>query len=268
MSEYISTFDGLELYFHKEVDASAKAVCVIVHGLCEHQGRYDYLAEKFHEAGIGTYRFDHRGHGKSEGEEAHYDDYTQILKDVNVVVDKAIEENPDRKVFLLGHSMGGYAVALYGAMYPGKRLSGIVSSGALVRDNRGLIRGVPSGLDPHTRLPNKLGDGVCSVKSVVDWYGKDPLNRKSFTAGLCYSILSGIDWFSTHSKQFAYPVLMLHGQNDGLVSYKDTLEFFDMVSSVDKQYKIYGGLYHEIFNEYCRDETISDAIHWIENRWA
>lgn len=30
--------------------------------------------------------------------------------------------------------------------------------------------------------------------------------------------------------------------------------------------KIYGGLFHEIFNEYCRDEVIGDTIHWIEKR--
>lgn len=266
MSQYINSFDNLKLYLNKEVDASAKAICVIVHGLCEHQGRYDYLAQKFHDAGIGTYRFDHRGHGKSEGEESHYDDFREIEKDVNTVVERAIDENPNRKIFLLGHSMGGYAVALYGAMYPGKRLDGIISSGALVRDNQHLIRDVKKGLDPHTRFPNALGSGVCSVKEVVDWYAKDPLNRKSFTAGLCYSILDGIEWFGTHSKDFAYPVLMLHGEKDGLVNMKDTLEFFNMINSADRQYKIYGGLYHEIFNEYCRDETISDAIHWIENR--
>ena len=27
--------------------------------------------------------------------------------------------------------------------------------------------------------------------------------------------------------------------------------------------KIYGGLYHEIFNEYCRDEVISNTLRWI-----
>mgnify|MGYP000187614586 FL=1 len=78
---------------------------VIVHGLCEHQGRYDYFAEKLHEAGIGTYRFDHRGHGRSEGEETFYSDFNELLDDTNVVVDMAIEENPDIPVFLLGHSM-------------------------------------------------------------------------------------------------------------------------------------------------------------------
>ena len=92
----ITSFDGTKLYLKKETAADNKAVIVIVHGLCEHQGRYDYFAEKLHEVGIGTYRFDHRGHGRSEGEETFYSDFNELLDDTNVVVDMAIEENPSR----------------------------------------------------------------------------------------------------------------------------------------------------------------------------
>ena len=156
----VLSFDGTKLFVNKEVDMDCRAVCVIVHGLCEHQGRYDYLAEKMHEMGFGTYRFDHRGHGRSEGERTYYDDFNQLLDDVNVVVDMAVSENSALPVFLLGHSMGGFAVALYGAKYPNKNLRGIITSGALTQDNAGLISGVPKGLEPHQKLPNELGAGV------------------------------------------------------------------------------------------------------------
>jgi len=259
-----TSYDGTRLYLNKETSAADKAVCVVVHGLCEHQGRYDYLADKFHQAGIGTYRFDHRGHGRSEGERTFYNDYNEMLDDVNAIVDLAIAENPDKPVFLLGHSMGGYAVALYGVKYPDKKLRGIITSGALTFDNGGLIRNVPQGMDVHQQLPNELGAGVCSVQEVVDWYGKDPYNPLAFTAGLCYAVIDGLDWFDAAG--FNYPVLMMHGEKDGLVSVKDTYEFFAKAASADRQMKIYGGLFHEIFNEYCHDETIGDAISWLKNR--
>ena len=50
----VLSFDGTKLFVNKEVDMDCRAVCVIVHGLCEHQGRYDYLAEKMHEMGFGN----------------------------------------------------------------------------------------------------------------------------------------------------------------------------------------------------------------------
>ena len=262
----ITSFFGTKLYLKKETAADNKAVIVIVHGLCEHQGRYDYFAEKLHEVGIGTYRFDHRGHGRSEGEETFYSDFNELLDDTNVVVDMAIEENPDIPVFLLGHSMGGFTVSLYGAKYPDKKLRGIITSGALVKDNGKLITSVDRNLDPHTKLPNELGSGVCSVKEVVDWYGKDPYNTSTFTTGLCYSICDGLDWFADKMKDFAYPVLMMHGEKDGLVSVQDTMDFFATAASKDRQMKIYGGLFHEILNEYCRDEVIADVIAWMDYR--
>ena len=195
-----------------------------------------------------------------------YSDFNELLDDTNVVVDMAIEENPDIPVFLLGHSMGGFTVSLYGAKYPDKKLRGIITSGALTADNGNLIRGVPGGMDVHTRLTNQLGSGVCSVQEVVDWYGKDPYNKQSFTAGLCYAICDGLDWFKEKKAEFHYPVLMTHGEKDGLVSVQDTYDFFKEAGSKDKQMKIYGGLFHEILNEYCKDEVIGDMIRWMEVR--
>ena len=64
----------------------------------------------------------------------------------------------------------------------------------------------------------------------------------------------------------ADPVLMLHGEKDALVDERDTLEGFTEVASTDRQMKIYGGLFHEIFNEYCHDETIGDAAAWLVRR--
>lgn len=267
MSEtMISSFDGTKLYLNQETEAGNKAVAVMVHGLCEHQGRYDYMAARLHENGIGTYRFDHRGHGRSEGEDTYYGDFNELLDDVNVVVDLAIANHPELPIFLIGHSMGGYGVALYGAKYPDKGLRGIVTSGALTHDFGKLITSLPAGMDPHQKLPNELGAGVCSVAEVVDWYGKDPHNRKTFTTGLCYALTAGVNWFAQKEKEFKYPVLMLHGEKDGLVSVKDTYAFFANAGSEDRQMKIYGGLFHEIFNEYCKDEVIDDAVAWILKR--
>lgn len=266
MGHIMKSFDDTELYVQIDKPGGCRAAAVIVHGLCEHQGRYDYVVEKLNGAGIAAYRFDHRGHGRSKGERTHYNSYHEMLDDTNVVVDLAIDENPDLPVFLIGHSMGGFAVSLYGVKYKDKRIKGIITSGALSHDVAGLIRGVPQNLDIHTKLPNELGAGVCSVAEVVDWYGKDPYNSKTFTTGLCYAICEGLDWFAGAAEDFSYPILMLHGEKDGLVSPEDTQLFFKKAASEDRQMKLYGGLFHEIFNEYCRDEVIGDVVSWITYR--
>lgn len=266
MPNFIESFDGTNLFYKKEEAKNKKAAIVIVHGLAEHQGRYDYLADKLHESGISTYRFDHRGHGQSEGERGFYKDYNDMIDDVNVIVDIAIKENPDFPVFLLGHSMGGFAVSLYGAKYKNKNLKGIITSGALTHDNVGITKSLEDGLDVKIEIDNELGDGVCSVKEVVEDYVNDPLNLKKYKMGLLYSLKNGLNWFNDNKKEFNYPILILHGRDDALVSYKDSLDLFEAISSKDCQMKIYKGLYHEILNEYAKDEVINDILSWIEYR--
>lgn len=261
----VTSFDDVELMMTVDTPKDPKAVVVIVHGLCEHMGRYDYITQKLTDHHFKVYRFDHRGHGKSAGERYFYGDPDEIIDDTNQIVTLAKTENPKLKVYVIGHSMGGYAVAAFGTKYPNK-VDGFVISGGLTRDRGRLIAGVEDlHLDALAHIPNDLGDGVCSNPDVVADYVADPLNGKFFTAGLCHQIALGIDWL-TKTPTFNYPVLLLHGEGDALVSPQDSIEFFNEIPATDKQLKIYGNACHEIFNEYIHDEVIADAIRWIEYR--
>ena len=262
---FVSSFDKTKLYVKKNIPADPKAVVVIVHGLCEHQGRYDYLTEKLTSGDYGVYRFDHRGHGRSEGKKVFYKDFNELIDDVNFIVELARKENPSLQLFLIGHSMGGFAVSMFGIKYPGKA-KGIVMSGALTRNNIGLASDLPRDLPQDTYFPNELGGGVCSDPAVVKAYANDPFVEKQISAGLFYEVFKGVDWTKENSDKFKDPVLLLHGCNDGLVSEKDSRDFFGDISSTDKSLIIYPHLFHEIFNEPVKDEVIADAISWLDKR--
>lgn len=264
---FIKSFDESELYYKENYVQSPKAAVLIVHGLAEHLGRYDYLTEKLNKDNISVIRFDHRGHGKSaeKTKKGYLEDYNDMISDVNFFVDKLIEDN-DVPCFLLGHSMGGFAVSIFGAKYKDKNLKGIITSGAVTFDNRQLFAEIPKGLDRNTILKNELGDGVCSVKEVVEDYVNDPLNLKEYTISIAYEIKNGLDYFYKNVGEFKYPVLMLHGEEDDLVRYGDTLDFFRETGSKDKEMKIYGKACHEIYNEFLKDEVIDDTLLWINNR--
>ncbi|MBQ9721683.1 MAG: lysophospholipase, partial [Oscillospiraceae bacterium] len=238
----------------------------MAHGLGEHTGTFSYMAQKLNAAGIGTYQPDHRGHGRSDGERAHLDDFNQLLDDFHLTVSLAIEDNPNRPVFLYGHSMGGFTVSLYSVKYPNGSIRGVITSGAVVRENQGLFRSVEAGRDVHERIPNTLYYEICSVGERVDEFRADPLSTLFNTVGTAYEICRGDDWFESRMKDFAYPVFMTHGEDDCVVSAQDTYDFFKAVSSEDKQMKIYGKAHHAIFNEFCRDDVIGDYITWINNR--
>jgi alpha-beta hydrolase superfamily lysophospholipase len=260
----VKSFDGVELNTTIDTPSDVKAVIVIVHGLCEHQGRYERLVKKLTDHCYKVYRFDQRGHGKSGGERYFYSTKDEIIDDCNAIVDFAKSENPNHKIYVIGHSMGGFAVAAFGTKYPDK-VDGIVISGGLTRDNNQMLSQVGPEIPPETQIPNELGDGVCSNPDVVSAYVADPLNGKFFTAGLAQQIAAGIQWL-TENPTFNYPVLLIHGERDALVNPQDSRDFFAQIPSTDRQIKIYGGACHEVFNEYIQDEVMSDVIHWIDYR--
>ncbi|MFR4804762.1 MAG: alpha/beta fold hydrolase [Eggerthellaceae bacterium] len=87
--------EGFLLVGRIDAPERPKAAIVIVHGLCEHFGRYDYVTQRLLEAGYAVVRFDHRGHGRSMGRRCERD-RTQIVSDTDRSSARAV---PDLPVF-------------------------------------------------------------------------------------------------------------------------------------------------------------------------
>ena len=83
---------------------------------------------------------------------------------------------------------------------------------------------------------------------------------------LLRAVHEGHVWLREHAADFADPVILLHGGDDGLVSPQDSIDMFEEVSSTDKSLRIYAGLYHEIFNEYKKDRVLRDVVEWLDDR--
>jgi alpha-beta hydrolase superfamily lysophospholipase len=259
-----TSYDLIELQARIDSPTRPKASVVIVHGLCEHYGRYEYLTMRLNAAGYRVYRFDHRGHGRSGGKDVFYSDREQIVKDTDIFAEMALAESDGMPVFMLGHSMGGFATAEYGTTFPGK-LAGYVLSGAWSRDNKGMCAGIPEDMADDEYLPNELGAGVCSDPAVGEAYMADPLVRKEMSAGLFRALHAGHLWMRDNAQRFDDPALIMHGGSDGLVDPQDSLDMFREIASPDKSLRIYAGLCHEIFNEYKKDRVIRDTIEWLDD---
>ncbi len=259
------TLDGIELFGKLEVPTKPRALALIVHGLCEHQGRYDYLASRLLAQQIAVFRFDHRGHGRSGGQEVFYSDFHEIVDDTHQAFLQAKERVPGLPTFVIGHSMGGYATALFATMHAGEA-DGIVLSGALTRYNNPLAGTLPIDAPPLTYLPNELGDGVCSDPSVGEAYAADPLVKKVMSVGLINTWADGIAYLKQNAAAFTDPALILHGCDDGLVANQDSRELYGEIGSTDKKLVIYPGMMHEIFNEFHKDDVIADLLAWLVAR--
>lgn len=261
----IKSFDGTQLFTRKDSADQPKAITVISHGLAEHLGRYDALSETLVDSGFTVYRYEQRGHARSEGQRTYFADFNEMPDDLKIIMDLAKKENPEQAVFLIGHSMGGFTAAAFGTKYPGES-AGIVLSGALTRYNNQLFGPLPMELPEETYLDNELGEGVCSDPAVVEAYASDPMVEKKISVALINQFGFGIDWLKANAENFTDPVLVLHGNEDGLVSEKDSRDFYGDIASTDKTLKIYASLMHEIFNEPSKYRIYDEVVEWINDR--
>jgi acylglycerol lipase len=259
------------IYFQSWLPESGlKAGLLIVHGLAEHSGRYMNVVNHFVPLGYAVYGTDHIGHGKSDGTRVHvkrFDDYTKTLK---VYFDMISGWQPDKPIFLIGHSLG----ALIGAVYlldHQAELAGAVLSGVLVK--------VPGNITPTTILLGRMlstliprlgligldANGVSRDPEVVRAYVSDPLvHRGKTTARLAAEMLKAMQYVTGQANKITLPIMIVQGGADKLVDPAGAQMLFDTVSSADKEIRIYDGFYHEVFNEPEHDRVLRDVERWLE----
>jgi alpha-beta hydrolase superfamily lysophospholipase len=265
-----NTFDGTELFYTKDIVECAKAVIIIVHGLCEHLGRYDYFTKKLNDFGYTVYRFDNRGHGRSGGERGYVENFHYFFDDADKVVDMALEENKNLPVFMFGHSMGGFIAAGYGMKYRNKLKGQILSGSAVIEvpSFKNLEKDDYFEKHPREKSPNALSRFICRDENVVKDYDNDPLVLKETNIKLLgEAFIKGSTWISENISKYEYPCLILHGEMDRIVINEASKWMFNNIQSSDKFMKIYPKCYHEILSEKEEKEDVIKDIHkWLEER--
>ena len=268
------TFKGIRnasIYYQGWLpEGESTAVLLIVHGLAEHSGRYMNVVNHFVPLGYAVYGVDHVGHGKSSGTRVYverFEDYTDTLK---IYFDMVRHWQPEKPVFLVGHSMGGLIGAVYLLDHQAE-LTGAVLSGPAVKVHGSVSPAVIfvgkliSVLMPKLGLIGLEAEGVSRDPAVVQAYVNDPLVcRGKVTARLSAEFVKAIRRLAAEATKITLPILILQGSADRLVDPKGAQMLYNAVNSVDKTIKIYDGLYHEVYNEPEHGQVLGDVKVWLE----
>lgn len=228
------------------------------------------VVNHFVPLGYAVYGIDHLGHGKSDGKRVYverFNDYTNTLK---VYFDMIHGWQPDKPIFLVGHSMGGLISAVYLLDHQAE-LAGAVLSGPAVKIPKHVtpvmlfVGKMLSTLIPKFGLLSLEADGVSRDPSVVQAYVSDPLvHRGKATARVAAEMLKAMQTISGQAARITLPILIVQGSADRLVNPASARMLYNAVSSVDKEIRIYDGLYHEVFNEPEHDKVLRDVELWLE----
>lgn len=183
-------------------------------------------------------------------------------------MEKIKAENPGLPLFMLGHSMGGFITAAYGVKYPGK-LAGQVLSGAAITVLPLFepFKEIDFEAEPRNKVPNALSDLICRDRAVVEAYDNDPLVLKETCQKLLGEVfINGATWLTDAISAYAYPCLILHGDDDRIVTAQASRYMHDNISSSDKTLTLYNGFFHEILNDPGWEDVLEDIRQWMDRR--
>jgi acylglycerol lipase len=235
-------------------EGNAKAVLLIAHGFAEHSGRYGNVVNNFVPKGYAIYAPDHRGHGRSDGARVEVEHFTDYIKDLKTFFDIVRKDNPDKKIFLIGHSMGSAISLLYVLRYQ-HELAGLVTSGG------GITR--PGDPPPPPRPANQPLDTsfLSRDPAVIQAYVNDPLVYRG-PIPQNSAVTNMRSTLPDQVSQIKLPVLIMAG-NGGTDGARSQV-LYELICSKDKTLKLYEGLLHEIFNEPEHPLVIADMEAWLE----
>lgn len=268
----ITTSDGVKLFSQSWLpDSTPKATLAFVHGLGEHSGRYQHVGEAYANAGYGLVMADLRGHGKSPGQRGHAMAFKDYHVDAYAIIDAARKATPNVPVFFGGHSLGGL-IALGVAEENPPNINGLVISSPGLRGKFHIpgwkiaLGKVFSSIMPTMSMASGLpAHEISRDPAVVQAYTSDPLVHGMVSARQGIVSIAEGPVVMNKAHQVKLPLLMVHGTEDHLVDPASSREFYEKVSSTDKTYKSYPGLYHEPHNEPEKDQVFSDIIQWMDN---
>ena len=249
-------------------ETAPRAVVVLVHGVAEHSGRYEYVSTTLTDAGFAVYALDHIGHGLSEGAAANIGSMQGAADNVATLLGLAGAAHPGVPRFLLGHSMGSLGVLHLATRGPLDVAGVIVSAPPLDIPLGNPIQRLAAPL--LTRLAPNLGvltldsSTISRDPDVVRAYDDDPLVfRGKLPARTAVEILQHTALVKQRLGALTAPLLVLHGTADAIASPSSADLLERDAGSTDVTVLRYPGLYHEVFNEPERAQVLGDVTDWL-----
>lgn len=264
-------------------EETPKAVLQITHGMTEHIGRYDALAEALTSRGIAVAGFDLRGHGKNPGDAscASFGEsgWEASLEDMHRFSDVLNARFPEIPRFLLGFSLGSFLVREYLNRYD-DALSGALIAGtghqpgfvlsvmtAIVKTQvkkagfdrtTPLVENLSFGTYNKKFAPNRTpSDWLCSDDAQLDAYRADALCRPSISSGLFLQLLESMkrtgkaEIYANVNRDL--PVLLLSGEDDpvgdGGKGVRRVEQAMRNAEMKNVSAKLFPGARHDLFHE-------------------
>lgn len=276
------------------------AVLQIAHGMVEYIERYDAFARFMCAQGFLVVGHDHIGHGASirgAGDWGHFadkDGFTFVVEDIKRLHAHIASEYPQLPYFLLGHSMGSFAVRnvllnppedLCGALIlgtgnqspallrAGKQLAGAMCAVYGPRHRSKLLTYLALGsLNRPFREEGLENAFLTRDQHIVYSYNAEPRCSFRFTAASYQSMFTAMlrlhDAQALSGMPRELPLFVASGMADPLggmgKDIKKLAESYQALGVRDVTLKLYPDCRHELLNELDRETIYADILAWLK----
>ena len=272
-TKYIG-FDGTHMFMAlwRPDNDDPRALLIVIHGLGSHAGDFKNIGQYFAERGLAVFIPDMRGFGHYSGLKGHVMNFDEYIEDIQNLILQVKDRYLNRITFLFGSSLGGINAIRYIIRYP-RDIDGLILQCPAVSQTLDISSGkkvaghLLSLLNVKRYSSSDLKhEELTRSPSVIKEHETDPLRFEMVTPRFgIQGLKASVDAFKSAS-YIRMPVLLQQAGLDKAVNPEKSKEFFEKLSSSDKTWKLYEGLYHELHVEPEKELVLSDMASWLEKR--
>lgn len=274
-----------------------KAVVFCVHGMQEHQKRYEGFAKYLNSRGIACITYDLPGHGPDCPQEdlgyfGDKDGWFNLVDSAVEIAKLAHKEFPNVPVIYFGHSMGTMIgrtfLQDYDTLIDGMILSGAPNYVGASKAGIGMAKIVAAfkGKKGHSHLLDNMATGgfnkgIENPRTPLDWlsynepnvdtYIADPLCGFSFTNQGYLDLFKGMGYMHDpkrfHCTKPNLPIWFFSGEDDpcrgGDTGFADSIQSVKQAGYKNVTSTLYPGMRHETMHEKGADDVMKNVADWV-----
>jgi alpha-beta hydrolase superfamily lysophospholipase len=253
-------------------DVAVRGMVLLVHGLGEHAGRYERLAQRLNAWGFVVRGYDQYGHGQSEGGRGALPTPLRLVDDLADLVESARRRiGPATPLVILGHSMGGLVAASLASRHAAPIDGLVLSSPALatwLSPVQKLLMAVVPKMAPNLKVGNGLdADFLSHDRAVVAAYRADPLVHDRISGRLARFVRDEPATVLAKAHAWRVPTLLMYAGADRLVNPAGSRAFAQAAPASVVTSRCFDDLYHEIFNEADAEPVFAQLQEWLDARF-
>jgi alpha-beta hydrolase superfamily lysophospholipase len=247
-------------------------VVLIVHGLGEHGGRYDGVAQRLNDWGFAVRGLRPVRPRRVEGPRGTLPSPDRLLADLADLVERTRDRLPEGvPLILLGHSMGGLVAARFVASGAARWTAWCCLRPRWTRGSTGCrsccLRCCRALRRTCVWATVWMPTFISHDPDVVQAYLADPLVHDRISGRLARFIADAGPEVVARAPGWKVPTLLMYAGSDLLVNPAGSRAFGAAAPSQVVRAQCYPDLYHEIFNE-VESQPVFDLLHdWLTSRF-